>query len=464
MLFRGKEIMLYLNQRISMKYKVSILLFSVFALSTSLQAQVQRIKTFAGKGTAGFSGDGWSAPEAELSGPFGVAVDVAGNVYIQDYYNSRVRKVNTSNVITTIAGTGVQGNTGDGTLGSTAKISPSGVAVDKAGNVYIADALASVVRKVNTLGIISTVAGTGTWGYSGDGGAATAAKLRQPYHIAVDGRGNLFIAEAGNHVIRKVDSLGKISTYAGTAGVRGYGGDGGPATAATLDSPFAVAADRYGNVYVNDFGNNVIRKISSTRDITTYAGTGTYGYAGDGGLALFADFNAPKGIAVDTFGSVYVADALNNVVRKIDTFGMVSTVVGNGTVGFGGDLGPVNGANLHNPYAVAVDLRGNIYVADANNQRVRKTYSPVSVNTVTMGGTMQVYPNPVASTLNVAGLAKNDKVGVCDIAGRMVSELWTVNIEGVNTFSVGHLAAGVYMLQAWDAEGNKKQSVMITKN
>jgi len=275
------------------------------------------ITTLAGTGSYGYSGDGGLAASAQLSNLVGVAGDTAGNVYIADTGNSRIRMVSPGGIITTAAGTGSAGNSGDGGLAVNAQLDlPFGVVLDAAGDLYIADAGAHRIRKVAPGGIIITVAGTGTLGYSGDGGPAVNAELNAPSGIAADGSGDLFIADTQNNVVRKVSAAGVITTLAGN-GRQGYSGDGGLATSAALNLPVGVAVDGAGNVFIADTGNNRVRKVSTTGVITTVAGTGTSGYSGDGGPSVSAQLNSPYGLAVDGAGKVYVADSGNGAVRVL---------------------------------------------------------------------------------------------------------------------------------------------------
>lgn len=447
-----------------MKYRISLFVLSALMLSITASAQLRIINTLAGNGFVGFNGDGFTAPAATLNGPLGVAVDATGNVYIEDFYNSRIRKVNNLKVITTVVGTGLPGNTGNGSVATNANIVPHGVAVDKKGNIYVSDALYSIVRKVNNLGIISTYAGTNIAGHMGDGGAATSARLYKPYGMTVDSKGNLYVADAGSNVIRKIDSLGKIWTVAGTDTASGYTGDGGAATSAKLDSPYSVAVDKIGNLYIADYKNNVIRMIDTAKNISTFAGLGTHGYSGDGGPATSAEFNNATGVAVDTFGNVYIADADNHVIRKVDLAGVITTVVGNGTPGFGGDLGNALGANLRSPVAVAVDKWGTLYIADANNQRIRIAYySTVGVNDVPQGNVVAAYPNPFIDQITVSGLDKSDMVCVYDVIGRQVTEIFEVAEAGTETFGIKDLAPGMYVLRVINVKGEHKATVQLTK-
>lgn len=451
--------------------KRTLYLCSLFALTLSLQASAQsmKINTLAGSGSAGFSGDGFNAAAAELHAPLGVAVDGTGNVYIEDYINLRVRKVNTDGKIVTIAGTGIGGYSGDNSVATSANMHPSGIAVDASGNLYIADAIYGVVRKVDALGIITTYAGTGTLGYSGDGSLATSARLGSIHGMAFDTHGNLFIADAGHHVVRKVDASGIITTFAGRTSVSGgdslgYSVDSTLAVKAVLDSPYAVATDRSGNVFITDYRNNVIRKVdNATGKMYTVAGMpGVYGYSGDGGVGKSARLNYPAGIATDTLGNLYIADAGNNVIRKVDhTSLIITTVVGNGTAGFGGDLGYVEGCNLFNPYGIAVDKYGSIYIADANNERVRKTYSATMGVTATKPVEINVYPNPASEVINIDGLSKGDAITMLDMTGREVSSVVATG-AAVQQINIRTLTAGLYMIQVAGTDG-AKAVVRITK-
>jgi sugar lactone lactonase YvrE len=340
---------------------ILVLLVSCFAFG-----QTYTIQTFAGNGTQGYSGDGDPATSAQLDDPLGIAVDAAGNLYIADEVNNRIRRVS-NGVITTVAGNGTGAFSGDGGPATSSELhSPFGVAVDAAGNLYIADAGNNRIRRVSN-GVITTVAGSGTEGYSGDNGPATSAQLDSPYGVAVDAAGNLYIADTYNNRIRKV-SNGVITTVAGT-GTKGYSGDNGPAASAQLDYPQGVAVDAAGNLYIADEGDSRIRKVSNGV-ITTVAGSGIGGYSGDGGPATSALLNFPSAIAVDAAGNLYIADEGNNRIRGVSN-GVITTIAGNGMGGYSGDGGPATTAELSRPEGVAVDTLGNVYVADWGNQRVR---------------------------------------------------------------------------------------------
>ncbi|PCH67244.1 MAG: hypothetical protein COC01_06190, partial [Bacteroidetes bacterium] len=342
----------------------------VFFLTTTVNAQI--ITTIAGTDTAGFSGDGGPADSAQLYYPYGVEVDAQGNVYIADRGNQRIRKIDTAGIITTIAGTGTLGYSGDGSAATSAQIYfPYGIEVDAQGNVYIADQYNHGIRRIDTAGIITTITGTGTLGYSGDGGAATSAQLNYPSGVEVDAQGNVYIADYSNHRIRRIDTAGIIITIAGT-GTGGYSGDGGAATSTQLNYPSGVEVDAQGNVYVADLSNQRIRKIDTAGIITTIAGTGTQGYSGDGGAATLAQLSSPAGVEVDAQGNVYIADQGNQRMRKIDTAGIITTIAGTGTAGYSGDGGAATSAHLFQLTGVEVDAQGNVYIADQGNNRIRK--------------------------------------------------------------------------------------------
>src|SRR5437762_305100 len=334
----------------------------------------------AGHGASGFAGDGGPATAAELSYPTGVALDTAGDLFIADQDNSVVRKVDgTTGAISTVAGmAGMFDFTGDGGPATVAELNhPAGVALDGVGNLFIADSGNCVVRKVTATGTISTVAGTGgVCGFAGDGGAATAAQLNSPMDVALDSTGNLFIADAYNFRIRQVGATShKMSTLAGN-GTASFGGDGGAATVAELSFPADVVLGGSGDLFVVDQGNCVIRKVGAvTGTISTVAGTGgTCDFAGDGGPATAAALSFPAGAAFDGAGDLIIADQSNCVIRKVNmTTGTISTVAGTGgACGFAGDGGPAAAAELYLPAGVALDVAGNLFIADQDNFVIRR--------------------------------------------------------------------------------------------
>ncbi len=327
------------------------------------------IHAVAGTCGGGYTGDGVAATSTELRGPSGVAIDAAGNIYISDYVNQRIRKVSTAGTITTIAG----GATMDGGPGALAGINNvSGVTRDASGNIYIADTNNNRIRKLDGNGVVSTYAGTGLSGYAGDSGAAASAQLNQPHAAAADSAGNLYIADTANNRIRKIDTSGNITTVAGNGNCCSALGDGGAATSATLNAPNGVAVDSAGNLYIADTSNSRVRIVTTAGTITTFAGTGSGGYSGDGGAATSAQLLWPDGVALDSTGNLYVADSGNNRIRKVDTSGNISTVAGTGTCCYSGDGGAATSAQLNYPTGVTVDSLGNLYIADDNNLRIRK--------------------------------------------------------------------------------------------
>ena len=363
----------------------------------------------AGTCRAGFSGDGGFAVNAQLNNPQALALDSAGNLYIADSDNQRIRKVDGNGTITTVIGDGAAGYSGDNGPASVARLNrPMGVAVDSAGNVFIADSANHRVRRVDGNGLITTVAGTGDSGYSGDDGPALYAMLSQPTRVAVDSAGNLYIADSNNNRIRKV-TLGVITTVAGT-GAGGYSGDSGPAIGANLSYPQGITLDSTGNLYIADSYNYRIRKVLTSGVIMTVAGTGSCCYLGDNGAAVDARLYFPYDVTVDLGGSLYIADYYNRRVRKVIPSGTITTVAGNGaSSSFGGDNGPAGLALLDTPAAVAVDTNGNLYIADRYNYRVRKVTPTGAITTLAGTGSgnddsgdggpatsASLYPNSIA--------------------------------------------------------------------
>jgi sugar lactone lactonase YvrE len=346
------------------------------------------IYTLAGNGSTGYSGDGGQATNAQLNQPTASVLDAAGNLYFTDSENNVVRKVAAgTGVITTIAGNGAYGYSGDNGPATSAQLGyPLGLAIDNAGNLYIGDSGNSVVRKVAPNGVITTIAGNGTAGSSGDGGPATSAEMYFPTGVAIDNAGNLYIADFTSCRIREVSAkTGVIITVAGN-GSRGYSGDGGAATAAQLFSPFAVTTDSGGNVYIADTYNNVVRKVDAANGvISTVAGNGygagaytTGGYTGDGGPATSAELNQPRGMAFDSAGNLYIADANNYVIRMVAAAsGTISTVAGDGAdcTALGGDGGPATSAGFCYIQGVTADGAGNLYIAEGSLIRLVRVSS-----------------------------------------------------------------------------------------
>jgi sugar lactone lactonase YvrE len=340
------------------------------------------ITTVAGNGTAGYSGDGYFATDARLNYPLEVALDSNGNHYIADWGNNRIRKVNaTTRYISTVAGNGSPIYSGDGGAATSAGVSVGGIALDSRNNLYIGDKANCRIRKIDAAtGKISTIAGNGACGYGGDGAAATNAKLGYPTSVALDSSNNLYIADANNNRIRKVDATtGNISTVAGN-GTSGYSGDGGAATSATLKNPTGVAIDNSGNLYIADESFHVRKVDATTHNITNVAGNGTWDYSGDGGAATNAQLSA-EGIALDSRNNLYIADGNNSRIRRVDaTTGNITTVAGNGIRDYSGDGKVATNAKLRRPSSIALDSSGNLYIADEDDARVRRVVLTDSTN------------------------------------------------------------------------------------
>jgi uncharacterized protein (TIGR03437 family) len=333
------------------------LTLGVLSLSCAWSQQYT-ISTYAGNGTAGFSGDSGAPTSAELDLPLGLAFDSSGNLYIADSFNERVRKISGGD-ITTVAGNGTQGYTGDKAAATSAEMfSPSAVAFDSSGNLYIADTENHVVREVSTSGTITTFAGNNIGGYSGDGGAATSAQLEFPTAVAVDSSGNVYIADSGNEVIRKV-SGGNISTLTGST------------PGQFLNHPVSVLLDSSGNLYISDQSAYRIMKYSNGT-LTAFAGNGNIGFSGDNGPAIDAALDEPSGIALDSSGYLYICDTDNNKIRKVSPGGIITTIAGLGIPGYFGDGGFATNALLSFPRGIVVDSSGNVYVSDTGNNIVRK--------------------------------------------------------------------------------------------
>ncbi|MBS4098898.1 MAG: fibronectin type III domain-containing protein [Sulfuricella sp.] len=347
-------------------------IFLLLQISVAGAIPVGTVTTVAGNGTTGYSGDGGIATNATLNAPNGIAMDALGNIYFADSYNNYVRKVAASTgIISTIAGTGGAGSGGDGGLATSAQLNwPSGVALDSLGDLYIAEHGGHRIRKVSAAtGVISTVAGNGNAGFGGDAGPATAAKINAPIHLAFDSADNLYIADWGNNRIRKVTN-GVIQTVAGNSGSGGSVADGQLATSYKLAAPRDVQVDRLGNLYIAE--EHRIRKVAvESGIISTVAGNDTYGFNGDG-LATNSSLAYPSGITLDGRGNIYIADYYNHRVRKvsIDT-GLISTVAGNGTGTYSGDGIPAISSSLKFPASLVLDVSGNLYISDMFNERIR---------------------------------------------------------------------------------------------
>ncbi len=435
----------------------SFLAFLLTCACNFLQAQVNIIKTIAGNGVVGYCCDDGPATDANLYAPTALCLDYSNNLYFADAGNSRIRKISFPDLtITTIVGTDSAGYNGDNIAATNARLYvPDGIFADSSGNIYIADGLNQRIRKVTkATGIITTICGTGATGSTGDGGLAINAELNIPAGICLDKQNNIYIADYLTNKIRKIDAItGIISAYAGN-GIIGYTGDGGPATNAKFNGPVQPIADTFGNIFICDQNNNTVRKVDAiTGIVNTIAGTGTAGYTGDGGLAIYAKLNQPAGIYVDMQGNIFIAEFGNGVIRRVDgTSGIISTVAGNGTLGFSGDGGPATAAELKCS-DVFLDKNGVIYIADQNNDRVRMVYNTaMGIGNVQMGQytNVKIYPNPVNDELNIENGANSDLIIYNLLGSELLETKLISNKEAVNIIN---LTPGVYLVKIIGANG-----------
>ena len=361
------------------RFQASLLLPLLLAGTAAAQDARDRtvprftISTVAGTGECGFSGDEGPAVEARIERPTAVALTSTGVLYIADEANKRVRMVTPEDgLITTFMGTlSTAPQDEDRYAFETNLDNAYGIATDAHDTLYVLSRGHAKIFAVGEDGIARRIVGTGRSGFSGDGGPALEAEINFSNHLVADAAGNLYIADTGNNRIRKVSTDGIITTVAGTGAV-GYTGDGGPAIAATFGGPAAIAIDAGGSLYVADFNNHCIRRIGTDGIITTIGGTGTAGYGGDGGPALEARIGEPCGVVVDREGFVYIGDQVNNRVRVVTPWGTMHTVAGTGVRGHTGDGGPAEAAQISNPDIIALDRDGNLFLPDHINCAVRK--------------------------------------------------------------------------------------------
>ena len=421
----------------------NIILFILILLS-SFTSHAQIITTIAGCDDTAL-GDGGPTLNAYLEGPYAIAFDRANNLYVTDGYHGRIRKINSAGIITTIAGTGTWGYNGDNIPATTAQITRAvGIICDPTGNIYFCDADNNRVRKIDTAGIITTVAGNGSLLYNGDNIPADTAAIYSPHWVAKDKQGNLYISEFGNHRIRKVDTSGIITTIAGT-GVSGYSGDNGPATNAMINAPYGIVIDYTDNIYFADDFEGVIRKIDTSGTITTFAGNSSVITVGDNGPATSAGLNHPIGVMVDRADNVYITEGSHERIRKVKA-GIITTIAGNGMEGFSGDGGPATAAELNAPAGIAMDTSGVIFFTDFSNDRIRRlgwpaTLDPLSVNT----DEINLYPNPVASTLHIRSSIPVYSVTILNLLGQTVWQ--STSTTSLSSINVSHLQPGVYLIR-----------------
>ncbi len=428
-----------------------LILITIVFLSLFCGAQAQVIVTAAGNGIAGYSGDGLLAVDAELRLPQGVVLDDSGNLYICDVNNGCIRKVSPGygGIITTIAGTGTPGYNGNHALGIYTQLNGAyDVAIDHNGNVYIPDAGNNCIWKVNPADSIFMIAGTSIAGYNGDGIPATAAQVNSPIGIAVDIIGNVFFIDAYNYRIRRIDTNGIITTIAGT-GVAGFSPDGSQADTVKLDLIGSIRIDKSGNLFFTD--NVRVRKIDSAGIITTIAGNGIIGYSGDSGMATSAEIGG-SAIAIDSAGDIFIADgSSSNRVRMVNTAGFIYTIAGNGIGGYSGDnIDPLL-AHICAPTGVAVNNMGEIYIGDMCNNRVRLvTMHPLDANKrITTPDDVTIFPNPCDQYFNIQvnqAIDEMAEVSVSNIVGEIVSKLQMKTNKPVTV--PANWPPGVYIINA----------------
>jgi sugar lactone lactonase YvrE len=341
--------------------------------------------TIAGNGTSGFSGDGGSAVQAQLRFPAGLAMDAQNRLYVADALNNRIRRLE-NGILTTFAGSGTYGFSGDGGSAINAQFkNPAALSISNDGSILVADYGNHRIRKIDPSGLISTIAGMGEFGFSGDNGSANVAQLNFPQGVAIDRTGNVYIADTNNHRIRRVETSGRITTFAGI-GTAGFAGDGDFAALSQLNQPTSVRINSVGEIFIADSGNHRIRKIDASGIIRTVAGSGNSGFAGDNSLAINALLNYPRGISFDRDGNVYFADSNNHRIRKVDLNNKISTLAGNGSAGFAGDGNTALSVLFNNPSDILIDNSGNLFVADYANQRVRRIDAHLPQLTISKSG------------------------------------------------------------------------------
>ena len=410
----------------------------------------------AGIARPGYAGDGGPATAAQLNTPNGIALDRAGNLYIADTLNSVIRRVSRDGVIVTYAGSSADFGGHGGTALKPQFLYPQDVAIDIAGNLFVADTENRRIRKVAASGIVSTIGGTGATGSTGDSGPAIAATISRPTGLAFDGAGNLYVADNGTRV-RRIDPQGIISTVAGT-GAAGFSGDGGAAIAARLAGAQAVAVDAAGNLLIADSGNRRIRRVTPGGEISTVAGNGDFTSSGDGGSAAAAGLARVAGIGVDSGGTMFMADLWK--IRRVSAAGAITTFAGNGEYSFSGDGGQSTAAQLGGASGIATDANGNLYFADSGNNRIRKISRDGVISTIAGDGTIGDAGNGGAATSaqvvtrSFTGMAV-DKNGNVYFGDFIQGTIRKIDSAGVITKFAGFGASGtIYPGIAIDASGN----------
>ena len=424
------------------------------------------ISTIAGTGIGGYNGDNIPATTATLGYFSCIAVDVFGNTYIADPNNRRVREVDiVTGIITTVAGNGTVGYSGDGGLAVNAQFnSINRIALNSNGDLYIVDAHNHRIRRVDRVtGVVTTIAGNGIGSFSGDGGSAIAASLNLPIGIAFDKDDNLYIGDNENHRIRKVDVNGIITTIAGT-GDDSCNGDGGNALLADIHGFYDICTDKYSNVYLACMNDMRIRKIDqSTGIISTVAGDGSVGSGGDGNLATAAQLRFPFGNCVDKDDNLYIADRDNHKIRRVDANGIITTIAGTGILGFSGDGALASAAQLNYPSGVVVDTCSNLYIADKENKRLRKVTFNDSCGVLNVRHinplTLTLSPNPATSQITITSNNQLKEISIHNTLGQQVLHQ-SCNSNRVSV-TIEDLQTGVYFIRVSDSMGGVKVEKII---
>jgi sugar lactone lactonase YvrE len=443
-----------------MKNVTSYVLF-VFLTGTCNSTYSQIISTIAGNGSAAYTGDGGLATQASFNSPTAVRFDASGNLYVADGLNGVVRKISASTgIVTTIAGNGTPGYTGDGGPAINAELqAPLDLAIDPSGNIYIADYTA--IRKITlSTGIISTYAGGTTSGFSGDGGPATLAEFNNATALAFDSIGNLYVSDNGNNRIRKITTLtGVITTIAGTSSP-GYSGDNGPASGAQLNAQIGIALDKHGDLFIADYANERVRKITiSSGIITTVAGNGIALNGGDGGPATSANLQDPLSLAFDASGNFYIGEEGHPDIRKVNiSTGIITNYAGSRNVGFSGDGGSPLLADLNFPAGLCFDASGKLFFADANNNRIREITASTGITEYQNASYLKTYPNPNNGIFQVAIknlTGQTIELSIFDMLGNEVVHSWENNNSNssiLKEIDLKNYPKGMYILQVGDGK------------
>ena len=435
-------------------------LFLFICIICAAITKAQTITTIAGNGMLGSTGDGGLATAASVNYPIVCTFDSHQNFYFTEVGINKIRKINTMGIITTVAGGG--SSLGDGGLATAAQLNnPVGIAIDKYDNIYIADHGNNRIRKINNSGIITTIAGNGTSGFGGDNGLASASILYNPNNLCVDNDGNVYILDGGSR-IRKISAASVITTIAGN-GTAAYSGDGAPATAAAIKGLRGICTDTSGNVYFTQITDNVIRKVNTAGIITTIAGNGSAS-GGDGGPASAAGIGAYE-IQFDRSGNLYFSGYILNVVRVIDKTGIVHTVAGNGTASFGGDGSQATAAQLYTPIGMALDSCGNLYICDRDDNHIRKvSFNPLCwklgvENEHTSTQNISIYPNPVNDELHIDNVQTRTSYSLLNTVGQPIQQ--GILKAGSNSISIQALANGIYLLQLTEETGKRTVNKVV---